>query len=36
MREYPRTDNLWGFAAVLFCLMVLALAIACGGGGDSG
>ena len=36
MRKYPRTDNLWGFAAVLFCLMVLALAIACGGGGDSG
>jgi len=36
MRKYPRTDSPWGFTAILFCLMVLALAIACGGGGDSG
>ena len=36
MRKYPRTDNPWGFASILLCLMVLALAIACGGGGDSG
>ncbi len=36
MRKYPRTESRWGFIAFLFCLMVLALAIACGGGGDSG
>ena len=36
MRKYPRTDNPWGFASILLCLMVLALATACGGGGDSG
>ena len=36
MRKYPRTESRWGFTAILFCLMVLALAIACGGGGDSG
>ncbi len=36
MRKYPRTESPWGFTAILFCLMVLALAIACGGGGDSG
>ena len=36
MRKYPRTENLWSLSAILFCLMVLALAIACGGGGDSG
>ena len=36
MRKYPRTESQWGFIAMLFCLMVLALAIACGGGGDSG
>ena len=34
--KYPRTESLWGFTAILFCMMVLALAIACGGGGDSG
>jgi len=36
MRKYPRTESLWGLTAILFCLMMLALAIACGGGGDSG
>ena len=36
MRKYPRTESPRGFTAILFCLMVLALAIACGGGGDSG
>ncbi len=36
MRKYPRTESLRGFTAILFCLMVFALAIACGGGGDSG
>jgi len=36
MRKYPRSESLWSFTAILFCLMVLALAIACGGGGDSG
>lgn len=35
MRKYPRTESPWGFTAILFWLMVLALAIACGGGGDS-
>ncbi len=35
MKKYPRTESLWGFTAILFCLMVLTLAIACGGGGDS-
>jgi len=34
MRKYPRTDSPLGFTAILFCLMVLSLAIACGGGGD--
>jgi hypothetical protein len=33
MRKYPRTDNPWGFAAFLFCLLALATATACGGGG---
>jgi hypothetical protein len=36
MRKYPRTESLWSFTAILFCMMVLTLAIACGGGGDSG
>ncbi len=36
MRKYPRTESPRDFTAILFCLMVLALAIACGGGGDSG
>ena len=36
MRRCPRTESLWGVTALLFCLMVLALAIACGGGGDPG
>ena len=36
MRKYPGTESPRGFTAILFCLMVLALAVACGGGGDSG
>ena len=36
MKKYPHTESPRGFTAILFCLMVVALAIACGGGGDSG
>ena len=36
MKKYHHTESPRGFTAILFCLMVVALAIACGGGGDSG
>lgn len=34
MKIRPRKNDPWGFTALLFCLMVLALAIACGGGSE--